>query len=60
MIKWRIVFIIPAVILLCCGIIYIIFGSAERQPWDDPNNSKDNNTVLNQTNKDLNSIKTIK
>ncbi|XP_034945293.1 putative inorganic phosphate cotransporter isoform X2 [Chelonus insularis] len=37
--KWQIVFIISAVIYIVCATFYIIFGSGQRQLWDNP--SKD-------------------
>jgi hypothetical protein len=34
--EWRIVFTLGAAILFFSSIFYIIFGSAEVQPWNDP------------------------
>ncbi|XP_008180303.1 sialin [Acyrthosiphon pisum] len=36
--EWRIVFTLGAVILFFSSIFYIIFGSAEVQPWNEPKN----------------------
>ncbi|XP_053962207.1 putative inorganic phosphate cotransporter isoform X2 [Anastrepha ludens] len=36
--EWRIVFFITAGIYLVCNAIFIIFGQATIQPWNDPNN----------------------
>ncbi|XP_047030315.1 putative inorganic phosphate cotransporter [Helicoverpa zea] len=35
--RWRIVFLLFASIGIGCNLIYVIFGSADRQPWDSPN-----------------------
>lgn len=34
--RWRIVFLMFASIGICSNLIYIIFGSSDRQPWDSP------------------------
>lgn len=34
--EWRNVFYISCGFLVVTNIIYIIWGSAEKQPWDDP------------------------
>ncbi|CAD7015103.1 unnamed protein product [Ceratitis capitata] len=34
--EWQIVFIIAAVIFFVGNLIFVLFGSAETQPWDDP------------------------
>ncbi|KAG8182752.1 hypothetical protein JTE90_023392 [Oedothorax gibbosus] len=34
--EWQIVFFISIAIVLSCGLIFNIFGSAEIQPWNDP------------------------
>lgn len=34
--QWRIVFIIAAAIYAICASFYVIFGSGERQKWDNP------------------------
>ena len=34
--EWRIVFYISCGFLVVTNIIYVIWGSAEKQPWDDP------------------------
>ncbi|XP_072948852.1 putative inorganic phosphate cotransporter isoform X2 [Epargyreus clarus] len=34
--RWRIVFLIIAALSVVTNIVFLIFGSAERQPWDDP------------------------
>lgn len=34
--KWRLVFMISAGVYVVCTTFYIVFGSGERQPWDNP------------------------
>uniref|UniRef100_A0A2A4JRY5 Putative inorganic phosphate cotransporter n=1 Tax=Heliothis virescens TaxID=7102 RepID=A0A2A4JRY5_HELVI len=34
--RWRIVFLLFASIGISANLIYVIFGSADRQPWDSP------------------------
>lgn len=34
--KWRLVFMISAGVYVVCATFYIIFGSGERQSWDNP------------------------
>ncbi|XP_012224783.1 putative inorganic phosphate cotransporter isoform X2 [Linepithema humile] len=34
--KWRIVFIICAGIYILCATVFVIFGSGQRQAWDNP------------------------
>ncbi|CAG9786471.1 unnamed protein product [Diatraea saccharalis] len=34
--RWRLVFLMIAGITPCTGVIYLIFATSERQPWDDP------------------------
>lgn len=34
--QWRIVFSIAAAIYIICAIFYVVFGSGERQKWDNP------------------------
>ncbi|XP_008205224.1 putative inorganic phosphate cotransporter isoform X2 [Nasonia vitripennis] len=34
--KWRIVFVLSAAIYVLCATFYIIFGSGQRQSWDNP------------------------
>ncbi|XP_030023987.2 putative inorganic phosphate cotransporter [Manduca sexta] len=34
--RWRIVFLMTAGLCVGSNIVYVIFGSAERQPWDNP------------------------
>ncbi|XP_030386614.1 putative inorganic phosphate cotransporter [Scaptodrosophila lebanonensis] len=36
--QWQIVFFIAAFVYIICGTIYNIFGSGERQWWDNPEN----------------------
>ncbi|XP_011300837.1 putative inorganic phosphate cotransporter isoform X2 [Fopius arisanus] len=54
--KWRTVFMISAGVYIVCATFYIIFGSGERQPWDNPD--KDDETKRKQQN-DVESNKTI-
>ncbi|CAH0398534.1 unnamed protein product [Chilo suppressalis] len=35
--RWRIVFLLLAGLCAATNVVYIIFGTSERQPWDDPN-----------------------
>ncbi|XP_053981510.1 putative inorganic phosphate cotransporter [Hylaeus volcanicus] len=39
--KWRLVFMISAVVYIVCAIFYIIFGSGQRQSWDNPEKDED-------------------
>jgi len=34
--QWRIVFMIAAVVYIVCATFYNVFGSGERQKWDNP------------------------
>lgn len=34
--QWQIVFFIAAGVYIFCATFYNIFGSGERQPWDNP------------------------
>jgi len=34
--QWQIVFFIAAFVYIICGTFYNIFGSGERQYWDNP------------------------
>lgn len=36
MAQWKIVFFIAAGVYVFCATFYNIFGSGERQPWDNP------------------------
>lgn len=38
MAQWQIVFFIAAGVYIGCATFYNLFGSAERQPWDNPMN----------------------
>ena len=40
MAQWRIVFWITCIALSLSAIIYIIFASAEQQPWNNPEQTK--------------------
>jgi len=37
--RWRIAFLLSAAILLLDAVIFIVFGSTERQQWDDKDTS---------------------
>lgn len=39
--KWRLVFMISAAVYVVCGIFYIIFGSGQRQAWDNPDKDEE-------------------
>lgn len=36
MAQWQIVFFIAAIVYIFCATFYVLFGSGERQPWDNP------------------------
>lgn len=38
--QWQIVFFIAAFVYIICGTFYNIFGSGERQFWDNPENDE--------------------
>lgn len=38
--EWRNVFYISCGFLVLTNIIYVIWGSADKQPWDDPDYKK--------------------
>lgn len=38
--QWQIVFFIAAFVYIICGTFYNIFGSGERQFWDNPDNDE--------------------
>lgn len=46
--QWRIVFFIAAGVYIFCATFYNIFSSGQRQPWDNPENDKENEEKLNQ------------
>lgn len=55
--EWRNVFYVSCGFLVLTNIIYVIWASAEKQPWDDPNyqrkkkidkNSIDANKIENE------------
>ncbi|XP_051157227.1 putative inorganic phosphate cotransporter isoform X3 [Leptopilina boulardi] len=52
--KWRIVFMLSAAIYIVCATFYLIFGSGERQAWDNPdkdtNENKSNLEAVKTTN----------
>ena len=52
--KWRLVFMISAAVYVVCGIFYIIFGSGQRQAWDNPDKDEERHEKQG-----LESIKTI-
>ncbi|XP_065162158.1 putative inorganic phosphate cotransporter isoform X2 [Atheta coriaria] len=39
--KWQIVFVTAGGVYAVCCTIYLIFGSGERQPWDNPGDDED-------------------
>ncbi|XP_031835533.1 putative inorganic phosphate cotransporter protein picot isoform X1 [Nomia melanderi] len=39
--KWRLVFMISAGVYIVCAIFYIIFGSGQRQSWDNPDKDEE-------------------
>lgn len=53
--KWRLVFMISAAVYIVCGIFYIIFGSGQRQPWDNPDKDEDRH----HEKEGLESVKTV-
>lgn len=40
MAQWQIVFFIAAFIYIACATFYNLFGSGQRQPWDNPLNDQ--------------------
>lgn len=40
MAQWQIVFFIAAIVYIACATFYNLFGSGERQPWDNPINDE--------------------
>lgn len=38
--QWQIVFFIAAIIYIACATFYNVFGSGDRQPWDNPMNDE--------------------
>ncbi|XP_014602939.1 PREDICTED: putative inorganic phosphate cotransporter isoform X2 [Polistes canadensis] len=52
--KWRIVFMISAAIYVVCATFYLMFGSGERQPWDNPEKDEEK-----EESKELDSVKTV-
>lgn len=45
--QWKIVFFIAAGVYVFCATFYNIFGSGERQPWDNPaTDDKDPTTMV--------------
>ncbi|XP_012255380.2 putative inorganic phosphate cotransporter isoform X2 [Athalia rosae] len=39
--KWQIVFIVAAVVYFTCNLVFIIFGTGEQQPWNEPEVTSD-------------------
>lgn len=39
--KWRLVFMISASVYIVCSVFYIIFGSGQRQAWDNPDKDEE-------------------
>ncbi|KAL2718943.1 putative inorganic phosphate cotransporter isoform X3 [Vespula squamosa] len=52
--KWRIVFMISAGVYVVCATVYVIFGSGERQSWDNPDKDEEKNNS-----KELEGVKTV-
>ncbi|XP_043677418.1 putative inorganic phosphate cotransporter isoform X2 [Vespula pensylvanica] len=52
--KWRIVFVISAAVYVVCATVYVIFGSGERQSWDNPDKDEEKNNS-----KELEGVKTV-
>nr|XP_012151210.1 PREDICTED: putative inorganic phosphate cotransporter isoform X4 [Megachile rotundata] len=52
--KWRLVFVISAGVYVVCTIFYVIFGSGQRQSWDNPEKDEEK-----QEKQALDSVKTI-
>lgn len=44
---WRIVFFIASAIYVFCATFYNIFGSGQRQPWDNPSRDEENEQKRN-------------
>ncbi|XP_034102873.1 putative inorganic phosphate cotransporter isoform X1 [Drosophila albomicans] len=47
--QWQIVFFIAAFVYIICGTFYNIFGSGERQFWDNPENDEQKPSLGNNT-----------
>ncbi|CAD7088901.1 unnamed protein product [Hermetia illucens] len=54
--QWQIVFFIAAAVYLFCGTFFNVFGSGERQAWDNPENDAPpaTQTILNGVNNGTN------
>ena len=52
--KWRIVFLLAAGVYIVCSTFYILFGSGERQSWDNPEKEEER-----QEKQVLDSVKTV-
>lgn len=52
--KWRMVFMISAGVYIVCATFYVIFGSGQRQSWDNPDKDEERNG-----NKELEGVKTV-
>lgn len=50
MAQWQVVFFIAAIIYVFCATFYNIFGSGERQPWDNPLNDEPTSSPAQQQN----------
>ncbi|KAG6800033.1 inorganic phosphate cotransporter isoform X1 [Apis mellifera caucasica] len=54
--KWRLVFMISAGVYIACATFYVIFGSGQRQPWDNPDKDEERQQHEKQ---DLRCVKTV-
>ncbi|XP_011501855.1 PREDICTED: putative inorganic phosphate cotransporter isoform X2 [Ceratosolen solmsi marchali] len=57
--KWRIVFVLSTAIYVICATFYIIFGSGERQAWDNPEKDNEIKAKKKKLDQHLKSVKTI-
>ena len=53
--KWRLVFMISAGVYVACATFYVIFGSGQRQLWDNP----DKDEERQHEKQDLRCVKTV-
>ncbi|KAL0883524.1 hypothetical protein ABMA27_016889 [Loxostege sticticalis] len=45
--QWKIVFYLSSVIYIVCNLIYVIFGTSEKQKWNDPqSDDAENDTAI--------------
>lgn len=55
-IQWRVVFFITGGVYLVCNTIFVIFGKATVQPWNEPSNTSSTITLRNNLQIDSNTL----